>query len=474
MARKARKKKAGRKGRRGAGRKAAKSKKRKSSKRSAAARKGARTKARHKAERAAAGRKGARKAKRSGKRSSGKRKAREMAMEPRKTKKRKGGKRKGSRKGSSKRRVKRQDLTTQLTNAKARIATLEARYAAKHLALQQRIVKSAGAERERLIVLLNKLKIEQGKEINRIKVQSAAKLARLEAAEGRRRGGKSRKSGRKGKRRGARRNPIGSGSGYEHLATAAGVLAGIVFTVLPYRMIRSHALLPQGAVATGSDQPNQGDVHNLLVGQLPLWSRLKWKGLLALGTVLVVDIALPFTAAAMIESSDSWKVFFQMWGWTGATLGTTKLVVDVAGLATKNTLIGQRLFAPENTARDVRVQSAAAQLPAVMVQPGLGLPGLTGYGRAQAGCPHVGAGSACCAACAGAMGKRVPPGSPQGTGLPITGTTPMPAAPGVPAQVDANPGSPSNYMVGATGAQVTPINKFAPKSRFDSKRLSGR
>jgi len=183
---------------------------------------------------------------------------------------------------------------------------------------------------------------------------------------------------------------------------------------------------------------------------------------------------LPFIAAAYTDS-DFWKTMWQTWGVTGSVLAGAKVVTDVSALALKSTLIGQRMFAPENTARDVRVQSNAAQLPAISVGPGLGLlPGLTGYGKAPvdtrpAGCPHVGAGSACCASCAGKDGKVVTPpapGTPQAP-PPITGTTPLPT------QVEApNAGNnpTANMLVGAGGV-VTEINKFAPKNRFDKKRF---
>ena len=396
---------------------------------------------------------------------------------PRKKKGKKGGKRKGSKKG--KRRGKRADLATQLINAKAKIASIESRYADKHRLLQDRILKAAGSEKERLRKLLGKLEAERGKELARKDKQ----IAVLRAAEG-----KKRRSGkRKGKRRGARRNPIGSGGAHEWGATALGVFAGLVLTIGPYRMIRSHALIPQGAASTGADQPNQGDVPNLLTGSLPLWSRLKWRGLIAILTVGTVDIALPAVLAAWSDS-DFWKTFNQTWMLTGVALTGAKLTTDVAALAMKKTLIGQRMFAPENTARDVRVQSAAAALPAIMVQPGLGLPGLTGYGKPQAGCAHVGAGAPCCSACAGATGKTASPNGPPGVGTPISGTTPVPAAPGVPGQVEpqvpnmGNTGSPSlvapggsrgTINTGAAGADVTPINKFAPKNRFDGPSRFG-
>ena len=484
------KKKGSSKSRKAAARKAAKTRAAKHAARSRAAKKAARTRARKGGSRK--GRKSGRKGgHRKGSRK-GSRKAREMAMEPRKSKKGRKGK-KGRKSG--KRRSKRMDTASALAGTRAKLATLESRYAQKFAATKARMEKAQGQELERLRAKLVKLEAERGKEIARIKNNSEKKLAALQAAERRRgRKGKKRKS-RKGGRRRARRNPIGSGGGHEYLATAAGILTGIVLTVLPYRMIRSHALTAVGGGSGAADAPVQGDVPNLLTGQLPLWGRLKWKGLLALGVVAVVDIALPLTAAALIESSDGWKTYFQLWGWTGVTLGATKLTVDVLSLATKKTLIGQRMFAPENTARDVRTQSMAAQLPPIQVGPGLGMPGLTGYGRPKAGCEHVGAGAPCCDACAGATGKVRPPPSGPSVPPPITGTTPMSAQPGgtlpatggtLPGQpgggtptgvipsgptqfANANPNGTPATAIGAQGA--APESRFAPKNRFDSKRL---
>ena len=288
-----------------------------------AGKKAAATRARKKAMRSAAAKKGARRKARKGGSRKGKRRAAEAMEKPRKKKGKKGG-RKGSKKG--RRKGKRQDLATQLTNAKMRIATIEQRYADKHRLLQDRILKAAGLEKERLRVKLSKLEAERGKELARKNKQ----IATLQAAEK----GKRRSKGRKGKRKGAKRNPIGSGGGHEWGATALGVFLGLVFTIGPYRALRSHSLGTSGGGAGGVDAPVQGDVPNLLTGQLPLWSRLKWKGLIAILTVGTVDIALPFVAAAYTDS-DFWKTMWQTWGVTGSVLAGAKVTTDVAALAMK-------------------------------------------------------------------------------------------------------------------------------------------
>ena len=263
---------------------------------------------------------------------------------------------------------------------------------------------------------------------------------------------------------------------HEYGAVAGGVLTAIALTIIPYRMIRSHALQSgQGGGGSGMiDQPAQGDVPNLLTGQLPLWSRLKWKGAIALGVVLVGDIAVPLFVASRIKTSDGWKTFFQLWGWTSVGLASTKLVVDVLAFATKNTSLGQRLFAPENTSRDVRAMSATTQLPAIAVAPGVGMPGLTGYGSPPDDPKrHTGAAGCGCGDCEAK--RKTAAGNQPGTKQPITGPTPMP-----PTVASTVTGLPQNSVTapgaaGAAGAPgtVTPINKFAPKNRFDSRSRFG-
>ena len=325
---------------------------------------------------------------------------------------------------------------TQLTNAKMRIATIEQRYADKHRALQDRILKAAGLEKERLRVKLIKLEGERGKELARKNKQ----IAVLQAAER----GKGRRKGRKGKgRKGARRNPIGSGGAHEWGATALGILTGLLLTVGPYRMIRSHALTPAGAGGRsgGIDAPAQGDVPNLLTGSLPLWSRLKWRGLIAIVTVGAVDIALPAVLAAYSDS-DFWKTFNQTWMVTGVTLAGAKVVTDVGALALKSTLIGQRMFAAENTARDVRASPPPRSCRAISVAPGLGMPGLTGYGKPAVGAAGCGCGT--CDKCKDGKVVTPPPAGQQPLPQPVLGTTPLPNIPQqqTPLAGGMNPGSP--------------------------------
>ena len=459
--RKKAKKKTGRKGRRGASRKAEKKTKkrkaRKSSKRSRAAKKAARTRMAKKEARRAAARKAARSRKRKG---GGKRKARKSGK--RKSAKRSAAARKGARTRKARKSGKRRSArraSPERSNRHERAASR----------LRTQYEKALKANKNRSAAQVEKLR----KQHERLK-------ARLQYHEGM--AAEARK--RKGKRRGGKRrerNPIGSGGMHEYAAVGGGVLTAIALTIIPYRMIRSHAL------ASGQDAPAQGDVPNLLTSQLPLWSRLKWKGAIALGVVLVGDIALPLFVASRIKTSDGWKTFFQLWGWTSVALAGSKLVVDTLAFATKSTSLGQRLFAPENTARDVRAMSAAALLPPIAVAPGTGLPGLTGYGAAPQSQRHTGAAGCGCGDCE-AKRKLANPNQP-GTHQPITGTTPMPAQPGAVQPPGGNPLNPNTVVTGlpgngvtapgavgaagAAGAQVTPINKFQPKNRFDGKSRFG-
>ena len=410
-------KRTGRKGRRGVRKSAKKATKRKSSKRSRAARKAAKTRAAKKEARRAAGRKAARSRKNKGggkKRKSGKRKSSKRSAAARKgarTKKRNESKRsKSAKKGARKARKSGKRRSSRRTSPD--------RIYRKALAEGNRHDRQAARLRKQYESALKANKNRSAAQVEKLRKQQERLKARLQYHEGM--AAEARKS-KKGKRRNKSKrdkNPIGSGGMVEYAAVAGGVLTAIAMTIVPYRLIRSHALIP-GQGAPPVDQPKQGDVPNLLTGQLPLWSRLKWKGAVALGVVLVGDIAVPLFVASRIKTSDGWKTYFQMWGWTSVALSGTKLVVDVLALATKSTSLGQRLFAPENTARDVRVQSAAAQLPPIAVAPGVGLPGLTGYGTPEAaGCEHVGAGAPCRDSCK--QSKHVPRGgaTPQQGGNP--------------------------------------------------------
>ena len=454
---------------------------RKSAKRAAAARKAARTRAEKARKRSLSAKKAARTRARGGKKSSrkgsrkgarkGKRKARETAAEKPRKKPRKKAK-KGGRKGR-----KREDSATKIAKLNLKLANLTEHYRAKRDADLAKLAKAEGSEKVRLEKRIAKLRSEHERELARLR----ERLRRVESTAAERRKGRKGK-GRKGKRRGGKRrekNPIGSGGMHEYGAVAGGVLTAIALTIIPYRMIRSHALqTSQGGGGSGMiDQPAQGDVPNLLTGQLPLWSRLKWKGAIALGVVLVGDIAVPLFVASRIKTSDGWKTFFQLWGWTSVGLASTKLVVDVLAFATKNTSLGQRLFAPENTSRDVRAMSATTQLPAIAVAPGVGMPGLTGYGSPPDDPKrHTGAAGCGCGDCE-AKRKTAADNQP-GTKQPITGTTPLPptvasTVTGLPQNSVTAPGAAG--AAGAAGAPgtVTPINKFAPKNRFDSKSRFG-
>jgi hypothetical protein len=402
-----------------------------------------------------------------------------MVAESKKGKK--GGKKKGSKKKGSKGKKggKHADVGSLIARNKAAMASVEARYALKLEAAKTRLAKAEGAERGRLAKKLEKLLSERDAEIARLRKQQERTLQKERELQAAAAEGKKKKKRKKSKRD---KNPIGSSGMAEYAAVGGGVLTAIALTIIPYRMIRSHAL------ASGKDAPAQGDVPNLLTSQLPLWSRLKWRGAIALGVVIVGDIAMPLFVASRIKTSDGWKTFFQLWGWTSVALAGSKLLVDTLAFATKNTSLGQRLFAPENTARDVRTLSAAQQLPAIAVAPGTGLPGLTGYGAAPQSQRHTGAAGCGCGDCE-AKRKLANPNQP-GTQQPITGTTPMPAnnnplqpqtppggsvplPGGLPATGLTNTSAPTGVIAPTGAGSVTPINKFQPKNRFDGKSRFG-
>lgn len=464
--RKAKAKRTGRKGRRGvrkSEKRVKRKKARKSSKRSRAAKKAARTRMMKKEARRAAARKAARSRKRKG---GGKRKARKSGK--RKSSKRSAAARKGAR-------TRKANKTRKSGKRRSSRRASPERIYKRALTEGNRHERAAARLRKQYESALKANKTRSAAQVEKLRKQQERLKARLQYHEGMAAESKR----RKGKRRGGKRrekNPIGSGGMHEYGAVAGGVLTAIALTIIPYRMIRSHALTSGAGQGTAGmiDAPNKGDVPNLLTGQLPLWSRLKWKGAIALGVVLVGDIAVPLFVASRIKTSDGWKTFFQLWGWTSVGLASTKLVVDVLAFATKNTSLGQRLFAPENTSRDVRAMSATTQLPAIAVAPGVGMPGLTGYGSPPDDPKrHTGAAGCGCGDCEAK--RKTAAGNQPGTKQPITGPTPMPptvasTVTGLPQNSAAAPGA-----AGAAGAPgtVTPINKFAPRNRFDSRSRFG-
>ncbi|MHB8563329.1 MAG: hypothetical protein ACYDDA_05155, partial [Acidiferrobacteraceae bacterium] len=155
--------------------------------------------------------------------------------------------------------------------------------------------------------------------------------------------------------------------------------------------------------------------------------------------------------------------------------------------ATKSTSLGQRLFAPENTARDVRAMSASytgntnppsatnpvIPLPAITVAPGVGLPGLTGYGKAND--RQHGAGCAC-NECKPVSSQQPPAQTP--TANPPANAPFQPATNVATGLTGAVPPQ-GNFAVGAQGAPAEKTNiiagrfdkAHAPAGRFTSKRF---
>lgn len=469
---------------------------RKSAKRSKAAKKAAKTRAEKHAARVRAGKKAARtRARKHGHKG--------HAMEPKKGKSKRGKSKKGKSKKGKGRRRGHGDPAVLIARNNVKLANLRSTYDRKLTDYKAKLERAEGAEKTRLENKIAKLREAHKMEIARLEKKAAAAIQRAKQAEmtaAERKRGKHKK-GRGNGRKSRRRNPI-DGMG-QNLAAGGGVVAGVLLTVLPYRMIRSHALLsaaPSGAPSQLQgqwyDAPAQGDVPNLSAAQLPVWSKLKWKGAIALGVYIIGDLVLPFSLAhwAGKAGHEKTKSFLQVWGYTALTLGATKVVVDVSAVALKKTALGNRLFAAENVARSLRASSQGGVLPTIAVTPGLGLPGLSsptagtaGYGKPAA--PATGAGCACggtCGKCKPQMGQpgsnpttnpSAPPSTnqqpPAGGSLPAGVTQPQTvnnlpttSVPGMPGAIATGAGAPPDNLV--TGRFNRPA---PPPGRFSGKRF---
>lgn len=210
---------------------------------------------------------------------------------------------------------------------------------------------------------------------------------------------KKKKGGKKHKKV-AEENPMSGAA--ENAAGVGGVVTAAVVSVFGYRWATTHKIQAvgqqgaQGGANTYSDaaglenadpaRPALGQVYNLNAPSLPVWADFKrtwWKK----GIVLVAAVVAPLTTATFVKHG-AWKTFFHLWGYTGLGLTTAKVVVDVGSAALGKSGVGQRLLAPENTAKSLRKQAAANALPTVIVSPDLGLaasgapPVFSGYGAA--------------------------------------------------------------------------------------------
>lgn len=412
------------------------------------------------------GKTGAHKGKRHAKKKGG---HRSRAAEPKSSKKKGGGKGKKGGKKSKKRGPRGvESLSTAINRDKTRLANLRADYETKLSKYRTRLATAEGAERERLEKAISRLKQQLTEAIARHEEREKAfreKLAMAQAAE------KSRKSG-KGKKKKRKSNPIDGGG--EGFAAAAGAGLGGVLTVVQYRAIVSHPLTPTNpagvAAPSGSfgyDTPNVGDVPNLLTPSLPVWSKFKWRKLIALLAYLGIDVGVPFAAVMWVPAEHrKTRTFFQAMLIADLTLGGTKFLIDVAAFALKGTKIGNRLFAPENTARSSRAFSAQQQSPQTfLVAPGAANGTLAGYGKALTqGTREVGAG--CCKSCGKPQmatgGCGCSKGTPQNymppTTPPVAHVTPPSPAPAtnVPGTAPSRSGAgeAAREPVGASGAHV--------------------
>jgi hypothetical protein len=446
-----------RKGRKGG--KARKSKKakarRKSSKRSRAAKKAARTRREKKEARRAAARKAARARKRRG---GGKRRKARKAGGRRhrksggRRKRRSGSKRRRS--GSRKRKGGSRPTPAQVGRAAYR-ATQQ--YDRQMTRLKNELARAQKREAEHRAAG-RKAKDREIVKLQKVQQRLHNRIERLRAAE------EARKSSRRhGRRR--RRNPVTGGG--EHVGAVLGVIVGGFSTVFSDRLAASHPLAVvsggQGGAGGFTDSPAQGDVPDLSAAALPLWANFKhagWKRLLA----AAANIGVPLFVAHFVKHEGG-KTFLQLWGFTALGITGAKVTTDLAAKAIGSKAIGMRLYAPEMAAKSVAAVSAQAQLPTISVAPGLGLVGLTGYGRAAVGAGNCGCGGKCGKCGANTLGQFPPgacngqpqPGSPQPTppqplpssngGQPGTGVSGAPRTPVADTRID--------NAVGAGGKNIT-------------------
>lgn len=444
---KKKRRKAGRKGRRGTSHKAEKRSKkrkaRKSSKRSRAAKKAARTRAAKKAARSAAAKKAYRARKRKGggkkrKSSKGKRKAHRAKKSHRKS-------RRKSHRRVSPDRVYKKALAEGNRHERA---------AAK---LRKQYDKALAANKHRSAAQVEKLRKHQEKLAQRLKYHEgmAAEMRRTH---------KNKK--RRGK--GRRRNPI---TGWGESASAlAGVAVGGLSLVLVNALISNRGNL-QNTGGVLSDQPAAGGGVYLLEAQsLPVWKQFKHAGGYRILWALT-NIGGPLVAAHYLGKAGhkKWATFFDGWGYTDSGIAVAKLTTDgVAALFGKKAF-AMKLVPAQLVALNATAAAQASNLPLAAAPIAAGTSGKLGYATTGAqsvlgagkepGCPHVGAGQACCNACS----KGGAPGRPQpGQAGPPAQYPPgnfVPRAPSGPGTVTGLPDNPPGGTTGngatAPGGMVT-------------------
>jgi hypothetical protein len=395
-------------------------------------------------------------------------------------------------------------LAILIAKQKSDLATLQARYEARRVALVDRLGKASSTEKTRLETKLQLLLAERDAVVE--KYQAKAKLDKerikqLEAAEA---AEHMKKHKSKKSKKGKKKNPI-SGWG-ESLSTVGGVALGGILLVVGDSLIANRGNLQLNGTQLADQPAPNGGVYMLSAQSLPVWKQFKhagaWRILWAL-----FNTGAPLTAAHFLAKAghNKWAAFFQGWGYTDVGISVAKVSTDGLAMALGTKSFGFKAFPAQLAA--INMAANAAALPAgtaltpMPVQAGSA--GKLGYGTApsagvlgagKAGCPHVGAGEACCSNCAlskqiprsGAgpqqpncpatpapplgipyQGQNPPPATPAPPlGIPYQGQNPPPATPapplGIPYQGQGAPASPSSpSTLGAQGApnNVTPIHQ---------------
>jgi hypothetical protein len=355
-------------------------------------------------------------------------------------------------------------LAILIAKQKSDLATLQARYEARRVALVDRLGKASSTEKTRLETKLQLLLAERDAVVE--KYQAKAKLDKerikqLEAAEA---AEHMKKHKSKKRKKGKEKNPI-SGWG-ESLSTVGGVALGGILLVVGDSLIANRGNLQLNGTQLADQPAANGGVYMLSAQSLPVWKQFKhagaWRILWAL-----FNTGAPLTAAHFLAKAghNKWAAFFQGWGYTDVGISVAKVSTDGLAMALGTKSFGFKAFPAQlaaiNMAANASALPAGTALTPMPVQAGSA--GKLGYGTApsagvlgagKAGCPHVGAGEACCSNCA--LSKQIPRSGagPQQPTCPPSGTPQAPAAP------PTNPLSPIPYQ----GQAPTPTPPSTPVS----------
>ena len=369
-------------------------------------------------------------------------------------------------------------LAIMIAKQKSDLASLEARYEKRRLALTERLSKASVSEKDRLQRKLQALLAERDAVIERYKMkaqQDKERIKQLEAAEETKRYKKKRKKGK-------RRNPI-TGWG-ESVSTIGGVAIGGIVLLVGDALISNRGNLQTNGTQLADQPAANGGVYMLSAQSLPVWKQFKhagiWRILYALGNTGVPLMLGHFLAK---RDHNKWAAFFQGWGYADTGIAIAKVSTDGLAALLGNNQFGFKAFPAQlsalNMAANASNLAAGTALTPMPVQAGSA--SKLGYGTApsagvlgagRAGCQHVGAGQACCSNCA--QSKQVPrgnlpqqPNCPQGPTpmTPANPGTPMTPAPGLNTQIpQGNLNPPSSTPLPGLNTQIPPGNLNPPSS----------